>query len=260
MKNHDYESEQDLCEHFATYARTLGWKVYPETSNQDLLLVATPETKTYNARPGDQVAIQAKMHPNIEVLFQAMPKLHDTRGPHYHAVLVPAPTYEFKQLAARLGIWVFEATQHAPKGEVRKRSVKSELMNLPITYVHMYEEPLWFPEIEVIVPAGVRSPKSVSPWKMKAVQLCMLCLKKGYLLSTDFREAGMHVQNWVKRKWALPGDKEGRHKKYYVTDTAPHAMFPEIVEALKTLEDADHTITNNEFTAWQKMEKAAGIE
>lgn len=262
MKNHDYVNEQDLCEFFAEYAKKLGWRVFPETSEQDLLLVATEETRTFNARPGDQIAVQAKMHPNIEVLYQAMPKLHDTKGPNYHAVLVPVPTHEFKVLAQRLGILMFEATRfQREKGVVRERSVKSELLNLPMTYFNFYEEPLWHPEIEIIVPAGVRSPKSVSVWKMRAVKLALFGLKKGYLLSSDFREAGMHVQNWVKRGWAEPINKRvGRHMKYRITDDSMHVKYPEIAEALVKLDAEDKTIKAEDVQAMDELENSLGIK
>jgi len=246
---HDYASESELCKTFVPYAKSMGWRVFPETSNHDLLLVATAAVKTINAVPGDQIGVQAKLKDNIEVLCQAMPKEWDAVGPHYHAVLVPVASEGFRKIARRLGLLIFQGTKAGPYAKSPpRRSVDKELFYLPITRKHYYSKADWHPEVELWTPPGVPSPSSVTPWKVSAVRLCIEAERKGYLTSDDFRKRSVSMGRWVRFGWVVDsGEKIGRGKKYILGtnphDPPPHKRWPEIAAQLILDEDAATPLT-----------------
>lgn len=239
-----YTSENELCRGFAEYAQELGWKVYPETSNQDMLLIATDKVEIAGASAGTQIGVQAKMVDNLDVLAQAMPSVEE-KGPHYHAVLVPRAKENFKYLARRLRIVIFTGMEftYPEQQDYRKwrdktwlKSFRGNLTSLPRAYQLYYDEPLWHPDIEIWTPPGVKSPKSLSPWKINSVRLCLHGLKKGYLTSADFKEFNISMKRWVDSKWIVDtGEKHWRYKKFVLNTGAgaPHEKWPEIAEAIK---------------------------
>ena len=179
--HHDYKSEAELCSFFAEYARAVGWKVFPETSDHDLLLVAGADVRTMGVDVGEQIGVQAKLLPNVEVLYQAMPHPHAKAGPNYHAILVPRATQAFKVVAGRLGIIVFEATGGPKDEKTLERSVRNELMALPSHLKTYYPALSWHPEIELWTQPGVPHQTSITPWKVGAVRLCMVGVERGFL-------------------------------------------------------------------------------
>lgn len=237
-----FESEAELCSAFMEKARAAGFKTYAETSGFDLLLVATAECceKFLCFYPGDQIGVQAKLLPNIAVLHQAMPGLGKT-GPQYYAVLLPYAPQEFRDLAKRLGIAVFEAL-------TRKRKLSGFIDNPDFGLIvsgfaykkSQHLEACWIPEVEVSIPAGTRSPKQLTPWKMAAVKLCVLGISKGYLTTRDFAAAKISMARWAQKHWIRPATwiKEGdkRLKSYVLQEdnAPPHVLYPEILEALET--------------------------
>jgi hypothetical protein len=239
-KRHDYTKESDLCELLTAEARSEGWKVFPET-DFDLLLVASHDVRTRGASPGDQIGVEAKLAANVDVLGQAMPAKWGSKGPNFHAVLVPLPDPVFIEIARRLGIMVVTASAHVWKWDPEsKRTVERwervirGFRELPATLRHYYDEPIWYPDIEIDTPAGVKSPKKITEWKVKAVRLCMQGLERGYLLTHDFHVAGISMTVWNREGWIEPIGKIGRSKKYKLVDSAkpPHILYPEIVAAI----------------------------
>jgi hypothetical protein len=233
---HDYKSEKELCDVLINHARSHGWLVFPETSEFDLLLVATNEVRAVHARPGDQIGVHAKMHPNVDVLGQALPSAHSERGPHYHAVLVPVATQEFKAIAGRCQIMVIEGGRLEHRGRRFVRDVSTSLNYMPVNKKIPYSEPLWHPDVEINTPAGVRSPKKITPWKVSAVRLCLHGLKEGYLINSDFRAAGVSMALWRQSNWVIStGQKIGKSLKYIINEAAtpPHLKWPEIAAILK---------------------------
>lgn len=229
-----YESENELCEAFAKYAEDMGWVVYPETSECDMLLVATEGVKTRGVRPGEQLTVEAKLRDGIEVLAQAMPSNRMRSGPNFVGVLVPRATLEFAQVAHRLGIKVFSGQKEkwAHKGKEWARHLEGlEIMS---SRYHLFDEPLWLPEVRIWVPPGVPNPSYVTQWKMQAVKLCIHGLRRGYLTTADFIEFSVDTTLWFRHGWIEDtGEKIGRRKKYRVNKKrAPHTMYPEIFDAL----------------------------
>lgn len=228
---HDFQSEHDLCNYFAEQARLFGWEVYPETSGYDLLLVAK-DVRAYNVKPGDQIGVEAKLLPNVQVLSQAMPKRWGHTGPDFHAVLVPSCDRSFLCVAQACRVMVFAAgRKHYTHYERNSRM----LHKVQDTYRQYYEEKCWHPGVSIAVPAGVKSPKSVTPWKVHSVKLCLLALRQGFLTSADFREEGVSQSLWRQKGWIEPTGKKGRTVLYKIVEEKrpPHVLWPEIAKALE---------------------------
>lgn len=230
-----------MCVVFSDHAKSLGWRVFPETSGWDLLLVATDGVQTVGAVSGDQIGIQAKLRGNLLVLDQARPKRYGDKGPHYHAVLVPEARPEFSSIANDLGILVFIGTKQkfsftTKTGCIPVPGMGIELARVPVSKKFYYSEPEWHPDVEIWTPPGVRSPQRITPWKIKAVRLCLESESRGYVLSSHFRASGVSMQRWLQNGWIKPaGERVGRSKKYVLDLGAlpPHLAYPEISEVLR---------------------------
>lgn len=213
---------------FAEAAAAKGWTVYPETSGCDLLLVATDRVTTRGCRPGDQIAVQAKLRANVEVLAQALPDLRASSGPAFTAVLVPKCTREFRAVARRLGVLVISA---------------AKLRGGPITFDWVndttrleYSVPLWTPDVEVWTDPGVAAPKSITPWKMAALRLCVVAMNQGYLLASDFKSARVSMTVWRRKKWIHDsGLRIGKQARYVLVDekSPPHVLYPEVFASIR---------------------------
>jgi hypothetical protein len=227
-----YTSENDLCNTFIEYAKNNGYKIYCETSGFDILVV----------KDDFQIGIQAKMRGNIEVLAQIVDWPQDSIGPNIRAVLIPHSTPEFKRICVALGIYIIEATRKRSRFFNLPEVWIKEIQPLPNQYDALYLRQMkrcWVPDINIEVPAGVKSPKLITPWKIKAVKLCMLLDEKGYLTSQDFKNVRVNMTLW-KKKWLTDSkQKEGKLTKYIkkVGAKLPDETYPDILEAIKKLGD-----------------------
>lgn len=215
-----YGLENELCDVLIKHARSNGWKVYPETSGWDLVLVKDI-----------QMGIQAKLKDNVDVLSQAL-----ADGPHVKAVLVPRASLEFRTVANALGIFIIEGLVRVKDtlgGEYWTKEIKTNLEEYNKKHLNNPKNLCWIPEMEINVPAGVKSPKSITKWKVKAIKMCFKLNKKGYLTSKDFQEAKLSITLW-KKKWLVDsGKKDGKLTKYVKNPNAtlPDQLYPEITEA-----------------------------
>lgn len=216
-----FASEAELCTAFVTYARNKGWDIHPETSDFDLLLVWNkPETSHHFYQPGDIVGVQAKLRPSLEVLAQSVPSWLATKGPDFHAILVPYASSEFIKVASALHVSTIVPSSYG--------------WSFDLGYRHHYDKKLWYPEVQIDTPAGVPSPRSVTKWKLTAVKLCLFGLDKGYVTASDFQSFGISNQRWIAEGWIEDtGEREMRMRKYRITNRAPHVMFPEVTAALR---------------------------
>jgi hypothetical protein len=231
-----YNSENELCDVFIEHARGQGWKIYPETANWDILIAKNI-----------QIGIQAKLKDNVDVLSQACDWNHkfsdisfNNPQPHLKAVLVPRASIEFSKVAHALGLFVIEGTaiewNLAGEGKWIKQ-IKANLDGYNKKYLVAPKNLCWVPEIEIDVPAGVKSPKQITPWKVAAVKICIKLKDKGYLTSKDFKEAKLSMTLWKKKKWLLCSDtKDGKLAKYIRNPNAvlPDEKYPEITKVLKS--------------------------
>lgn len=233
-----YKLESELCNVLIQHARDNGWKVYPETSGFDILL----------AKNGIQIGVQAKLKDNLEVLAQAIDwnnKYSDyryaTAEPDIRAVLVPTASRDFYKIASALGIYIIKGAtlkwDHYRGtcewvGEIDRQT---SLDKYNRKYLTNPKKKCWTPDIEIDVPAGVKSPKQVTPWKVNSVRLCFLLRERGYLTSKDFKEVRVAISLW-KDKWLVnSGEKDGKLTKYVIRKNVklPDELYPEITNAYK---------------------------
>jgi hypothetical protein len=229
-KTPKFKSEHELCEAFIAEARKLKFKVYPENESWDILLVR---------QDGTQFGVQAKLHPNIDVIGQALPcgvtatspTSWDFTGPDYRCVLIPKTTVNFSRVANLCCILVL--TPEYGFG------MSTLLMDTP-SLLWEYRDRVWTPDFEPNVPAGVPSPVTVSRWKIGAVKLSQDLVDKGYITTVDAAKYRINLTGWIHR-WVSPtADKEGKKKKYVAIPGVklPHELFPEAIAPVTKPEEA----------------------
>jgi len=239
--------EEELCRDFKGIVETVGGIAYPETAGFDLLIVG-PD--------GLQIGVEAKLRANVDVLVQALngdtwPGMVHRPGPDYRAVLVPKCSDAFRVVAMQLHVWVFALD--GALDQVR------EIVNFDMAffgdfnnyihshYVWEYNKPCWVPPTNFDVPAGVPSPRSVTPWKLGAVRLCMMLRAQGFVTSRDFTSCGIAFSPYWRRKLrgygrvqrpAPKGDGTVQLMRYIQkpNTTLPDEENPAIVVGLKALD------------------------
>jgi hypothetical protein len=225
-----YTSEAELCDELADVARAHGFLVYPETGENDLLLVAGESVPGF--KPGDQIGVQAKLFANAAVLYQALPRGPTQQGPHYYATLTPAPDRTFQELASRLRITtLFGSALHGGREFSFRRYT---------WHRHHPFKPCWVPACEVEgLRGGMKGPTQLTEWKQSAIQLCVLGEDRGYLLGRDFKEKGVSIGRWLTNGWIRAGEVvlEGgkRVKRYYIVreNNPPHIKHATVTAAMR---------------------------
>lgn len=244
-----YKTEVELCTEYAEWVRAHGFKVYPETSGWDLLLVATE--KHGPVVVGDQIGVQAKLRANLEVLEQASrddPEFTvyaNARGPNWRVVLVPDYSGAFHEVARRLKL-VVVAPRHSfgtPMG------FAPHAQYFHVESRRMPAKPEWVPDVEMWTPPGAPSPRSLTKWKLAALRLCALAERRGYLTKADFAAAKVSMSRWVAAKgpkgantWIRGyrvdcGDGTTEYR-YTLLPAAPHTQYPEEYAAVLAAEKA----------------------
>jgi hypothetical protein len=225
-----YDDEAHLCREFTGAARDNGFKVWSE-AGYDLLLQATQNNPMgFDARLGDFIGIEAKLVSNLKVLSQLITRrtASVSQGPAFFAVLVPRASVEFKEVAASLRLIVITSKRLGVGGQEgwAFRGGRGQR--------HLFPEACWHPDIEVDIPAGQKSPKQMTKWKMNAVELAVVARDQGYVTSQLFHKMGLSMTVWKANRWIVEtGEKIGRLKVYRLGDKAPDVVNPEIAEALR---------------------------
>lgn len=248
----DKFSEAQLCDEFRAWARERGFLVYPEVSDWDLVLVpslaaATPPAEHLWIRgalpEGCQFVVQAKLQANVDVLHQAV----TTRGGNYRVVLVRRATPDFVELAAHLGLItvVRERARRAWPGQklVYERADNDFLVFAGSSPKDWGGRPLPLPPIEADLPAGMPCPRQLTQWRVRALKLCRVLNKQGYLTTEDFKREGVNPQRWRELWLQDSGEKEGRLTRYVRRPgvALPDAGWEEISAQLEKAEEAKET-------------------
>ncbi len=191
--------------------------------------MAGEETDLYGIMPGTQIGVEAKLKPNLQVIFQAMPQSLQAPGPHHYVILVPWAPAEYIDLVGRLKIGLI----HAAHFEM-KRFFKA------FRYRHEHVSPCWVPDVEVKgMKAGIRAPLQLTKWKLGSVKLGLLGTERGYLTLHDFKEHDIQIQRWIASGWLEADGKvisNGRKvTKYLIMEdkNPPHLRYHDVAEALK---------------------------
>jgi hypothetical protein len=179
-----FSSEAELCNAFTDHAVTMGWLVYPETSDWDLLL---------ERADGSQCGVQAKLAPNVDVLWQAYRGSIRAKSPDTAAVLVPAAKEPFRDLAMAIGVGVITPVEYPDEfGEL-----KIGFDWTPGAKRTDLRQRCWKPEFVPDQPAGVPSPKRVTPWKERAIHCCVILREKGKIRTKELSAYRMNPRDWI---------------------------------------------------------------
>jgi hypothetical protein len=219
-----FASEAALCEVLRSATSAAGWVFYPETGGWDAVLVLPDET---------QIGVQAKLRANVDVLAQAIVPARRV-GPDVHAVLVPTCSRAFRDVAAELGIAVLRGA--ALRGDVRPGEILEQVVARAPRSTHLPGR-CWLPPFVPDGPAGVPSPRSVSPWRIAAAKFCAELREGLRPTNEEIRTRGLSPSTWG--NWLDP--IEGTRPRRYAPRAGcalPDVAFPEVSLALGLPEPA----------------------
>ena len=194
-----FATEAALCAAFLAWAaKTKGVTCYAEWAGWDILLVYAD---------GYQLGIQAKLRLNAEVIDQAAPDKygfdHDSPGPDFRAVLVPALN-PLSGIAARLGLVVFYARETGyPKSHIVFEPDLAERGHwrsgtwLDWNPAKRHE----LPPVLTDAVAGSPCPVTLTPWKLAAMDVLAEIQVKGTITTKRMRELGVNPSRWLSNCW-----------------------------------------------------------
>lgn len=214
------ETEVQLCEELITRARLEGFAVFPEVSDWDLIIVDSD---------GVQLGVQAKMRANVDVIGQAIRRRSRINGPRHRAVLVPKANGSFYQVARALGLHVFTFRSIGSR-RYREKVIRFSTMK------EWKGKPYWLPPVPSSCPAGSPSPRPLTQWRVRAIELCLLLEEKGHLTGEDFKRAGINQSTWLQRCELKRDGKVGRFARYVAgPNPLPIVGFETEAKAMKKL-------------------------
>jgi hypothetical protein len=228
MKKSVFANEAALCAAFISKLPD-AWTAYPETAGFDILLVRKAD--------GAQIGVEAKMSLNAKVILQAIG--HDSdwytgAGPDFRATLVPngCAGAEMKQIAARFGVVTiemmsddhneYEATaDHRRYGLKGRRKVPFFSPELPVPKGvwrdiwtdHCPIDRCAIPEYVPDVGAGNPAPVQLSEWKVKAIKICIILERRGWVSIADFKHLQIDRSRWLQMSWLKLSELRGRYER-----------------------------------------------
>lgn len=220
--------EAQMCDAFMVAAREAGWTCYPETGAWDILLVG-PD--------GFQCGVQAKLRSNLHVVAQALDGLMRGRqsGPDVRAVLLPWHDSDMQEVCHSTGIAYFWAEPWSYRRHSPRETDRGVIWNLRAPgdfpdHLIRHRDPAlrhWLPPVVPGGQAGCPAPMTLTPWKVKAIRLCLRLRARGYVTTRDFKDLDLNPTTWMHQGWLLAlGDRDGRHQK--LTANPQHRLFDEL--------------------------------
>ena len=230
----EFENEAALCRTFIA-ALPEGWIAYPETAGFDILLVRAADgaqvgveaKMTLNAK----VLLQA-----VEGIYSGHGREYGG-APDFRAALVPqgAAGAEMKCIARYLGVTVIECREPfnldaeveakmqrylgwSESPETARRYAESDVKRdwkpfspeLPEAGKHQWREvfadfcpaerckvPDYIPDVV----AGASGPSQLSEWKIKAIKICIILERRGWVAVSDFQHIGIDRKRWLDMGW-----------------------------------------------------------
>lgn len=212
-----FASENALCEVLKDASESLEWVFYPEIGGWDCVLVLPDET---------QVGVQAKLRANVDVLYQTIVP-RKRKGPDIHSVLVPTCNLAFRKVAEALGFAVLVGSA------LRTASTRAYLLMTIAKAPRTTHDPgrCWLPPFVPENPAGVPSPRAVSPWRVAAARLSAEIREGATPTNAEIKARGMSPSTW--RQWLDP--IPGTYPRRYALRpgaTLPDVAFPEVARGL----------------------------
>lgn len=205
MTRPKFATEGELCDAFADAARKDRWDVYPECEGWDLLLV----------RDGLHYGIEAKLRCNLDVVAQVLGHLRHEPYPHHVGVLVPKSTAALSEVCRQLRINVERPPAPSWSGHLPTW--------VPFCALHWGRSPkglIDLPPVPLASGGGRPNPGTMSPWRVSALRLIIQLKRRGFLLSSDFKAAGVDIQRWRNERWIVRAGSVGRLARYTLGDGA----------------------------------------
>ncbi len=263
-----FASEAELCQTFIKQIPKT-WTAYAESCGFDILLVGPN---------GEQIGIEAKMKLNADVMRQIMEHASGAKseGPDYRAVLIPwGCTSGLVSVCDYIGITVIEMRDKDMYLEERKpfgkdhhytalhiKKFKPDLPDPKRIYWGVRDEwhdfapvkqcklPDYIPDVR----AGRSAPVQLTEWKVKAIKICCILEKTGYVTRGDFDMLKLDHRRWMisQMGWLQAGETRGQ----YVA--GPHFMdfkrqhpknYAEIMADIEKWADSDVKMRMNAFEA-----------
>lgn len=237
----EFENEAALCSAFIASLPS-GWTAYPETSGFDILLVRATDgaqvgveaKKTLNAK----VLLQA-----IEGMYSRRGIESEGPDFRAALVPMGTAGAEMKRIARYLGVTIIECREPknfeteierraASYGQWHPNGVDERQAALHRQWAerdvkadwHPFEPELpdhsgydwrgdWadhcpakrckLPDYVPDVTAGASGPSQLSEWKIKAIKICVILEKRGWVSVADFRHVGIDRKRWLDMGWLV---------------------------------------------------------
>jgi hypothetical protein len=209
-------SEKELCDIFITHVTQLGFNVYPEYADWDIVI----------EKHGKIIGVQAKLKQNLKLLAQ----LVGDDSVHFKIALLPM-IYNRRQtgnqtdwimIAKRLKIlpvMVDPIGSYYPKGFI---NFHQNVRNL-FYYRWRPKKLLKVPEFKYTTPAGVRSPRKVSEYNIACVKLELFALQhQNSVTLNDARDLGLKRVPRIYYDYDFHDGRWHLHGYYRASKDYPH--------------------------------------
>jgi hypothetical protein len=278
-----FENEAALCAAFIA-ALPEGWTAYPETAGFDIVLVRGVD----GAQIGVEAKMTLNAKVLLQASEGLRSSAWEYGGPDFRAALVPAGTagVEMKCIARYLGITVLECKSvEAGKEEAARQferwgsiypedkrdaarenyvaDTMSQFKAFDIELPAYGERNRWredwvdhcpvkrlrLPDYVPDVKAGASGPSSLSDWKIKAIKICIILERRGWVAIADFKHLQINRQRWLEMKWLAP--REG-HRGHYVQ--GPYVLN------LRAQHPVNYGQIEADWEKWAPKEEPATVE
>ncbi|MCW1412171.1 hypothetical protein OLZ32_27870 [Rhizobium sp. 1AS11] len=238
----DFENEAALCAAFIA-ALPEGWTAYAETAGFDILLVRGADGAQIGVEA--KMTLNAKvLMQAVEGIYAGSGE--PGSGPDFRAALVPYGTAgaEMKCIARYLGVAVIECRNlgdceaevvrimerygsgYFLTEEALRKYAESEVKrdhppfkpDLPLYGGYDWRD-TWkdfcpvkrcsVPDYVPDVSAGASGPSQLSEWKIKAIKICIILERRGYLTPKDFAHVSIDRKRWHDMGWIAHATDNG---------------------------------------------------
>jgi hypothetical protein len=240
-----WTSEAAMLTAFCDVVSRMGFRCVPEAGGHDLLLVVG-ETLSPDGyirppeclEPGDVVAVEGKLGCSITLLRQCIPPhrwRHEGAGADFYACVVPSYDSDFMEVADALDVAVWTMAPQPTEAWRRAHHRGLGCFDLRHGQRCFPKSRVEVPFLDVVITPGQPSPRALTPWKVAAVQLCLLGMTRD-LTPEDFRPTPVRPRTFLDRSWMTVATTQGRSTatwKLLDRFSRPDVVYPEIVAAIE---------------------------
>lgn len=201
-------TENELCELFIEQARAFGCKIYPEMGSWDIII-------SWNDKIF--VGVQAKLRADIHALKQCV----ETDNVHYRVLLYGELPEKYKEDYPRLMYELKIIPVDIWNDKVRIHKFYQWMLKpFDLFYYKLHPKVmLYIPPVEFDIKAGIRSPNTISEWKVNVTKLQIMSEQFGGFSIGDAKAVGIHniprqffEFDWNNRYWKVDPDNKPSDK------------------------------------------------